>query len=91
MNAINLEQFAPKKTVSIPGAGDYEIRLVTAEDIISGKFNELGKQMEGMSGVETLVNFIAEYSEIPREVIMKQGSAMLNALSTIIQGGNPLN
>jgi len=94
MAAINLEKFASKKTVSIPGAGDFSVSLLTVGDYIEGKVEKLAKS-DGKSGdkagVEGLISFIVEYSDIPRDVIMKQGIEMIKALSAIIQGGDPLS
>lgn len=88
MKVINLEKYNSHKRINIPGAGEFTVTLFTVGDFIEGKGDHiLPSDGDGISSVKAMVDFIAEYSDIPRDVILKQGSGMLTALCTIIQGG----
>lgn len=88
MAIINLEKFSPKKTVTIPGSGEYTINLFTVGDFIEGKAETvIPESADQKESAKALVKFIMDYSDIPEDVLLKQGLGMLTALSVLIQGG----
>lgn len=88
MAIINLEKFNPKKTVIIPDAGEFTVNLFSVGDFIAGKAETiLPEGADNAANAEALIKFIMDYSDISRDVLLKQGIGMLQALAMIIQGG----
>lgn len=88
MKVINLDKFSVSKRVSIPGTGEFTVRLFTVGDYIDGKNEDIFPENEDpKANVKAMVDFIAYYSDIPHEILLRQGHGMLKALVTIIQGG----
>jgi hypothetical protein len=89
MKVINLDKFSSTKQIVI-GGKQYELKVYSVGDYIGGKYDNLATATgdDPKDSMSAVVDFVEEFTNIPRETILTFGMDMLTAISTLIQGGD---
>lgn len=89
MRLINLDQFKKATMVTLDGV-EYQVSEMSVDDFVNSPFDAKMKKAKTIEEkADLIIAHLRLYSDMPEEVLRRQGFGVLNALITITQGGTP--